>query len=124
MKNRILLTILAIISLVILGSCNACTSSSGQSFQAKNFLNYEISQDTIKITPDSTYVALTFTPIITQDTQKAETMVVKKVIIEKMAVDTSMKFDSKDSYDKLEKTQMDIKAQQRTLDSMLVVKKK
>lgn len=125
MKKRILLTILAILMFMIFVSCNSCTSSSAQSAKESTADPvYEMTQDTVKITRDSTYVSFTFTPITVQDTQQQKEIVVKKEVKQEMIIDTVVKISPKESYDRLEKTQMDIKAQQKILDSMLVVKKK
>jgi len=126
MKKRILTTILMIFMYLLLTSVSTCTSTSAKSPERDSlmFMNYGMPQDTgimAILKKDSSYVS--FTPMIeSQDTQDKK-IVVKKEINPKMQVDTSIKVKSI-SYEKLEKTQMEIKSQQKTLDSMLVVKRK
>ena len=111
---------------LLLTSVSTCTSTSAKSPERDSlmFMNYGMPQDTgimAILKKDSSYVS--FTPMIeSQDTQDKK-IVVKKEINPKMQVDTSIKVKSI-SYEKLEKTQMEIKSQQKTLDSMLVVKRK
>jgi len=126
MKKRILTTILMIFMYLLLTSVSTCTSTSAKSPERDSLMlmKYEMTQDTGILSilkKDSAYVL--FTPMIeSQDTQDKK-IVVKKEIQKKMEVDTGVKVKSI-SYEKLEKTQMEIKSQQKTLDSMLVVKRK
>ena len=126
MKKRILTTILMIFMYLLLTSVSTCTSTSAKSPERDSLMlmKYEMTQDTgimSILKKDSAYVL--FTPMIeSQDTQDKK-IVVKKEIQKKMEVDTGVKVKSI-SYEKLEKTQMEIKSQQKTLDSMLVVKRK
>jgi len=133
MKKKILVTILMVLMYMILVSCNSCTSSSAQgnkeSSQPREYAmvtqdtvqKYEMTQDTVKSKTDSVYVSFTFTPVVEQES--LQTVVVKRQIHKKMEVDTSVKVKDT-NYEKLEKTQMDIKEQQKVLDSMLIVIKK
>ena len=111
---------------LLLTSVSTCTSTSAKSPERDSLMlmKYEMTQDTGILSilkKDSAYVL--FTPMIeSQDTQDKK-IVVKKEIQKKMEVDTGVKVKSI-SYEKLEKTQMEIKSQQKTLDSMLVVKRK
>jgi hypothetical protein len=126
MKKRLLTTILMILMYLLLTSVSTCTSTSAKSPERDSlmFMKYEMIQDTniLKILKkDSAYVS--FTPTVqTVDTQDQK-IIVKKEIPKKMEVDTAVKVKSQ-NYEKLEKTQMEIKEQQKTLDSMLVVKRK
>jgi len=110
MKKKILVTVLIILMYMILVSCNSYTSSSAQG-NRDSLMQYSMAkgenydQDTVKIVKSDSII------------------VIKKEISKKMEVDTNVKIKSQ-NYEKLEKTQMEIKQQQRILDSMIVVKKK
>ena len=115
-----------ILMYLLLTSVSTCTSTSAKSPERDSLMlmNYEMTQDTAIMSilkKDSSYVSFT-RMVETQDTQDKK-IVVKREINKKMEVDTAVKVKSM-NYEKLEKTQMEIKEQQKTLDSMLVVKRK
>lgn len=124
MKKKVIITILLVLMYMILVSCNSCTSSSAQPSQKDSTFFYV---DTIKkFNGDSLYepyrelLATNY-----QDTNSQDTM--KKIIIKKriqpMMVDTT--WSKRDSiFKSLEKTEKVIKEQQKTLDSLIVIKKK
>jgi len=126
MKKRILTTILMILMYLLLTSVSTCTSTSAKSPERDSLMlmKYEMTQDTgimSILKKDSAYVW--FTPTVQAVDTQDKKIVVKKEIPKKMEVDTTVRIKSI-SYEKLEKTQMEIKSQQKTLDSMLVVKRK
>ena len=124
MKKKLIITVLFILMYMIFVSCNSCTSSSAQppidtlKFEQQDIIKKDDSLNTIQ----QNLTAINYTNLdIQNDTQKK--VVIKKEI-QQMQVDSMQKVRRDSIYRQLEKTQKELKIQQRTIDSMIVIKKK
>lgn len=113
MKKKIIATVLFFVLYLILASCNSCTPGNAQTIN-------NVSYDTVYVEKGD-LLTFNFPDTIAQDTAKV--IIIKKEI-KPMEIDTTWKIRRDSLTDQLEKTGKDLKIQQRTIDSMLVVKKK
>ena len=126
MKKRILIIILAILALMTLVSYNACTSSAAQMQKTEmaqdsiTSLNYII--DSMQVTENKQDTVLYTFSSTTQDTIKK--MIILRKEIKDVKVDTTVKIKKDTTYSKLEKTQSILVQQQKTIDSLIIKKKK
>lgn len=120
MKKRLIVTILIILIYMIFVSCNSCTSSSAQSAVSDSSLCY---QDTLRSTTENDTLIMVFAHEADLDEQKVP--VIKKEI-KPIVIDTLQKIRVRrdSTYKKLQKTEVEIKEQQKKIDSLLIVRKK
>lgn len=120
MKKKLALTILAILMFMLFMSCNSCTSGKAQ--EAIKFPT-EYRNDVLIIDTATYRTFITGNDIKILDQDTAKVIFIKK-IIEPVEIDTTWNTRRETIYNQLDKTENDLKIQQKTIDSMIVVKKR
>jgi hypothetical protein len=125
MKKKIIVVILMILMYVILTSCNSCTSCTTGAAQSPGDTTLQYIDSPLINTSNDTLLNV-YPDMLAENIQDTSKNIYIKKQVSKMQIDTSRDWKAKrDSmYQELEKTEKGLKVQQRTLDSMLVVKKK
>lgn len=125
MKKKIIAIILVILIYIVLASCNACTSTNAQSKNAE-ILSSSIElnkEDTVKnkflSNKDSVNVVFSF-----PDSQDRNTKAMFRKEIRPMKIDTLKKFKRDSMYKKLEENERRLNMQYKTVDSIIVARKK
>ena len=120
MKRKINLLILTVISLLMLVSCNSCTTGSGRNLSADS--SYILIHDTIyKIRMANDTINEFLMKASYEDSDSLQVILIEKKI-DPIQVDSTKKLNINAEFEKLERTEKIIKEQSRTIDSLLSIR--